>query len=128
VRNLGVELEPKEAVGAPRARAGRELAVTRLADAHKVRWQLVNLVSMGHPHLEDVRQARKELGSGTLHRGLAHLRVAELAVRRLCDATAELVRHLLKPIANAQDGEPALFRELPNGHLRGRGTVRRLSV
>jgi hypothetical protein len=44
--------------------------------------------------------------------------VPKLAVRRLGHAPAQLVRHLLEAIANAQDGQRALLHGAQHAHVR----------
>ena len=106
VCDFGVKLEAKETIGAPDARGCGKLAVGRRADADEARRHSVNLVPVGHPHLKRVRQARKEVAHAGLvrTRRLANVCMSELAVRRLVDAPAEHVGHLLKAVANTEDG------------------------
>ena len=122
VVHLGVELQPKQPVGPPHAGRGRELAVRRAAHGHEARGHGRDLVPVRHPHLEGAGQARQQVArAATLcARGqgrLAHVRVPKLAVRGLLHLAAQRMRHLLEAVADAQDGQPALLRELPDGGL-----------
>ena len=87
--------------------AGHELEAWR---------QLGDLVAVAHPHLEHaVAFRRGEVGNVFQQRGVAagaHLGIAELARVRALDLAAELLRHGLHAVANAQHRNAELVHRI----------------
>jgi hypothetical protein len=121
VRDFGVELHAVEAALFIRHRGDR--AARRVAHQLEAGRHVQHLVAVAHPHLEHaVALVGDEVGDAVQQGRVAaraHLGVTEFAQQAVLDLAAELGRHRLHAVANAQHGHS----EFEHGLRRARGVA-----
>ena len=121
VRHLRMELHAVEpALLVRHARQGR---ILRAGDDLESRRQRVNAIAMAHPHVEEGLAVGIDLVLDVAQQGRmaahAHLRVAEFACVRRRHPPAELCRHRLHAVADAEHGHTQLEHRRVRARRRG---------
>ena len=121
VRDFGVELH--RVVVARFVGHGSQRRVRRRAHGHEAGRDFLDAVAVAHPDVEHGAALAvaviEQLVEQSARRGHGDLRIPELAVIRAGDAAAELLRHRLHAVADAEHGHARLEHGLRRlGRLR----------